>query len=970
MKTFKRVVFLFILVIPLIIQMNSFAVADTKEAEKIWEFGETAYEKGNYEEALTYYNKSLVMYRGLNHQEGVSANLNSIGLVYWSLGQHEKAILYYEEALQIDKRRNVPKDIATTLNNIGEAYSSLGQYEKAMSYQDEALRIRRRINVPEDIAESLNNIGLVYWSLGQNGKALQYYEESLKILRERNMEKYIAMSLNNIGEVYKSLGLYEKAILSFKESLHIKQKSDNLQDAAITIDNLGGVYSLTGQYKKAIFYHEEAIKIRKKYELSEDLGLSLLNVGVIYSEIGQHKKALAYYKESLNIFRKLNNSRYMAAILDNIGYTYLAQKMYKEAENNFIESDKEQKKTGIELRGNLSLAELYVATKRFDDALSILKNGVPTWVDTDLYRIQFHTLQGLSFKNTMMLRKASSELLKAVTTSEDIRQRLKEREGFLGAGLYGGHIRAYRELVAVLSEISLKGEKMDEGLMPYGMDPASSAFYFSELIKARALLEAIATSGKKYNKSEIPTSIKQKEEDILAQLSLIETQWSEIHKKGESAFLKLKNKKKELQKELDNLVSVLRKDYPLYASLNYPKPISNKELQLKDNQVLVEYAITGDASYVFVVRKGKVQKLVKIPLSKDVIEAKVKKFIEPFNTNQISGVSLSLAKEMYDILLSDALKDVKETEKIIIVPDGILGLLPFEALVIKQGNDFKDSVYVTDRFAVTYSQSATALSLINILKHSEAKKPLFALGNPVYDKSDPRYIAYKQGQLQKPLLAQNLNQYAFRGITVLPKSGSGNEWEEVVYMPLPETETEVRTIAKLFNIQPVPPDVLLNVSASETNFRSIDLRSYRYIHFATHADLPGKVQGITEPFIILGQVENKDKNDGFLTLSEVLGLGLDADMVVLSACSTGKGEMIEGEGVSNFARAFQHAGSRSVVVSLWEVASKETVEYMESFYKHLKAGQSKTEALRLARKEIKAKYPNPFYWAVFILHGE
>jgi CHAT domain-containing protein len=171
-------------------------------------------------------------------------------------------------------------------------------------------------------------------------------------------------------------------------------------------------------------------------------------------------------------------------------------------------------------------------------------------------------------------------------------------------------------------------------------------------------------------------------------------------------------------------------------------------------------------------------------------------------------------------------------------------------------------------------------------------------------------------------------------------------------------------------VKPGPPDILLGVSATETNFRNAPLEDYRYLHFATHADLPGKVQGIKEPFIILGQVENRGSDDGFLTLSEVLGLKFNADMAVLSACSTGKGRMTEGEGVANFARAFQHAGARSVVVSLWEVASDTAVGYMTSFYRHIKSGKSRAEALRLARKEIRAKYPHPFYWSVFVLYGE
>jgi CHAT domain-containing protein len=162
----------------------------------------------------------------------------------------------------------------------------------------------------------------------------------------------------------------------------------------------------------------------------------------------------------------------------------------------------------------------------------------------------------------------------------------------------------------------------------------------------------------------------------------------------------------------------------------------------------------------------------------------------------------------------------------------------------------------------------------------------------------------------------------------------------------------------------------LNVAANETQLHQTPLARYRYLHFATHADLPGRLQGINEPFLILGQVANTGQDDGLLTLTKVLDLHLDAELVVLSACVTGRGTATEGEGVVNFARAFHQAGARSVVVSLWEVASEAAEDFMRRFYGHLQAGKPKAEALALARKEIKALYPNPFFWAAFILHGE
>lgn len=342
---------------------------------------------------------------------------------------------------------------------------------------------------------------------------------------------------------------------------------------------------------------------------------------------------------------------------------------------------------------------------------------------------------------------------------------------------------------------------------------------------------------------------------------------------------------------------------------------------------------------------------------------------------RILGFSVERAKELYDILLGEALKDVKEQEKVIIVPDGILGLLPFEALVMKEGSGTNDSVYVGDRFSIRYYQSASVLAFQRTVQGEKPERVLFSLGNPIFSKEDPRYIAWKDGkpEQREQLVVAGLDKYSFRalatgrGVTIIGRDPQDKELE---YRPLPETEEEVVEIARIMGVEATPPDVLLSVRANETEFRKVKLDQYRYIHFATHADLPGEVQGINEPFILLGQVENDKGDDGFLTLSEVLGLKLNADLVVLSACLTGRGKLMEGEGVISFARAFQHAGAQSVLVSLWETASAETVQFMKNFYGYLKAGKSKQEALNLARKDMKAKYPNPFYWAVFILHGE
>ena len=152
--------------------------------------------------------------------------------------------------------------------------------------------------------------------------------------------------------------------------------------------------------------------------------------------------------------------------------------------------------------------------------------------------------------------------------------------------------------------------------------------------------------------------------------------------------------------------------------------------------------------------------------------------------------------------------------------------------------------------------------------------------------------------------------------------------------------------------------------------RQTSLGQYRYLFFGTHGFLADKLAGVQEPTLVLTLVENKPPDDGFLTFSKALQLKLDADLVTLSACMTGVGQVMQGEGVLNFARAFQQAGARSVMVALWNIPSEESMKFDSTFYKSLKEGKTKLQALQAARQAVRAKEPHPYFWAGLILHGE
>lgn len=924
----------------------------------------------DYQGAYNNLDESCRYFRELKDKISLGICLHYLGKVSSLLGRYEKAMVSFEESYKLARELNDKQAIGSNLANIGRLYYRMGDYDKSLKYYEDALKIARELKNNYDISVILRDLGDLHGALFKHDKALSYYEESIEIQKRNNFVGELAISYNNLGAFYSDLNEYEKALKNYNESLKLAKSSKDTPTTATLLNNIGLVYSKSGDINNALTFYKQSLELEKRLNRPLSMSYVLNNLGMEYLKSGKYNEALKYLQEALEIDKKLNNPHLLETRLNNIGAVYLKMGKFREAESIFLERKKLENRIKPNRLLHSGLVEVYLLTGRYDEAIPLITENPPSWRDNTNRHIEYHTQLALALKGKGDLKGSASNLIKAVNLIENMRQSMIEKTRFFAGGSYYSRLTPYRELVSVLYMMSERDYKPSDDFKTYGNTPASAAFYFSELTKARTLLETMAGAKKEVETTDVPRDLREKEKRLLQELSLIDNQWNEALKKGEQAIKELQRRREGIKKQLDELIEILRKKYPRYATLNYPLPVRAEDMPLRENEVLLEYAITDEATYLFVVRKGGVKRIIKIPVSKEVLEQKVKSFVEPMNLKEPDKFSLQDGTNLYKLFLSEALRDIKEDERIIIVPDGILGLLPFEALVIKEGTGLKDSIYVSDKYTITYYQSATILALNRMLKQLEPEKPLFAIGNPVYNPDDPRYIAWKEGR--KDVYLANLTQYAFRGLAIKEKWGAvleSDKAKKIEFSPLPETELEVKEIARIMGVKPEPPHILLSVLASERNLKKAGLEKYRYIHFATHASLPGMIQGVNEPFILLGQVENYE-DDGFLTLSEVANMKINADMVVLSACVTGVGKEVEGEGVVNFARAFQQAGAKTVVVSLWEVASEPAVEYMKSFYSHLKSGKNKAEAMKLARQEIKAKYPGPFYWAVFILHGE
>ena len=223
----------------------------------------------------------------------------------------------------------------------------------------------------------------------------------------------------------------------------------------------------------------------------------------------------------------------------------------------------------------------------------------------------FFTQKGLALAGVGRLPEAAVNLWQAVEGIEILRQKVTgERTGFLRpAGSVGGYIRPYQGLVAVLSRMALTDVSLPKDLRAYGRKPEAAAFYFAEAAKARTLLESMAQAAQQTSRAELPADLRQREQSLLNQIAANEDQWQKALLGGEKAVQEAKNRREKLNLELQTLIGKLRKSHPLYAALHYPQPLPAQDLPLQGNEVLLEYALGEAASYVFVVRKGGVQKL-------------------------------------------------------------------------------------------------------------------------------------------------------------------------------------------------------------------------------------------------------------------------------------------------------------------------------------------------------------------------
>ena len=542
--------------------------------------------------------------------------------------------------------------------------------------------------------------------------------------------------------------------------------------------------------------------------------------------------------------------------------------------------------------------------------------------------------------------------LGAIRWLEEYRNRLPEelRAHFFAKDVF---TLPYRHLAVALAQLPADA-KPTSAVQMFGRDNLEAAVYFAEATKARAFMEQVASRGRgaagvlseefgaqeetrlserRARQQELETAIAK---GGFTPLTRTETAWKFAD--PSPAVIEAQRQLEAANHAWQLFEDDLYRRFPRYAALKYPRPVPLSEVPIADDEVVLEYALSDREGVLFLMQGKTRREVIKLPVGASRVREMVADYLAPIREGGASPRE-DRGTVLFDTLVAPALARIAPGSRLVIVPDGVLWTLPFEILTTGRGG-----TRMSDAWSITYSPSLAILALNRLTSAPQPTKPFFGLGDVAFGSESG---------------GETGGRLALRGIYI--------DRSQYLFPALPETRREVEQAAQRFGVTAAPPDVLFGDAATETHFKRTSLVEYRILHLATHGVANNDLANVREPALLLAR---DDENDGVLRASEVTSLSLGASVVVLAACKTGLGEELGGEGVMSIARAFQHGGARTVVMSLWNVPSEATETLFATFYRELQSGKGASESLRTAQQDVRRRHPEPFYWGAFTIVGE
>ncbi len=984
-------------------------------------------------QAVEKYTEALQMWRALGDQAKEAATLNALGETHFQLAEYDTARTHFQQANELWRDLRDLRGLASSTLNLGETFYRLEQYALAVEQLNQTLPWQRELKDANGEARVLQLLGQSHLQTNQPPAAMTYLRQALALFRQRSNQRGEAQTLLAFGTAYDLLGEKQLAQENLLKGLRLAQSLADERQQGLALSALGKVVGAQGDYQQALEYHTQALRLQKKLKDSAGEAQELNALGHLNLQMGEYKQARSFFQDALArltplgaagragralalaglgnvataldeatvaldalqqalaLRKELADPRGEAMVLHDLGRVYFDLKQYQEALQAYQAARTIQRtlqdRAG-EAQTLTNLGRVYAALQETDRAQNhylqalTLRRAVrdPQGEALTLYQLaQLERQQG-------RLSEARNDLETALKRVEALRAKIASQE--LRTSYFASVQQMYEAYIDTLMQLH---EKQPNAKFDW------LALQASERARARSLIELLIEAGAHLRQGGDETLLKTEQQlqrrlnekaAVLLQASASATQNPELEKEIDA-----------LTQELAQVRTTLRQTSPRYAALTQPQPLDVIEMQgqlLDDQTLLLEFALGEERSYLWALTQNSFQSFV-LPKRAEIeaVARQVYDALTARNTLQ-RGVGLApktsaqaeeeywqAATKLSHMILAPVAPQWGK-KRLLIVADGALQYLPFVALpeplravatapppprraAPRPTQPATPTPLLVNHEVVSLPSLTTLATLRQEMQNRpRAPKLIAALADPVFDPSDERVKQIATAAPSETTVEQrSLSRYAaFRE----PVRSAA---DKAVTIPrLPSTRLEAEAVLAL-----APAGlgrIALDFQANRSLALSPELAQYRYLLFATHGWLDAERPELSA--LILSLLDEQGRpQEGFLRSHEIYNLNLPAELVVLSACETGLGKQIKGEGLVGLTRGFMYAGAARVAVSLWEVSDKGTMELMTRFHRKLLAeGQRPAAALRAAQLELwqQKKWASPYYWASFVLQGE
>lgn len=799
-----------------------------------------------------------------------------------------------------------------------------------------------KVSDNESEAEALHQQAMRLIKAGKYGLAHARLFEAVQLWRQAHQSERAIRALLRMAEDDRKAYRWQAALQCYRQVLQFPALLDQVK--ASTLNSVAQLYTQLHQYNLAAEYYQQALRLARRLKDQPNETDALIGLATVVGEQGLVEQARSYLEQAQQLAEQAGDEKAMAATLALVGRTYHAQGQIASAREATQRALRHQRRTHDregEIQSLRLLSELDLTSNQPQAALEQAAQAVTLANQLKISELQWRAYLALA-RSQRALDRASEAINSYFRAFGSI-----EKQRLL-------HLSTDAFKITLLTERQAPYRELADLLIERGR--ADEAFEVIEHARSRATLDMLATARRRAPPLRSTASN--------AEIRDLEQCAARLRAELRSAPID-DRRKTGIQAELAEAEQRLAEarwaaEMERVNDFAYPTTLKEAQRTLRQPQeALLEFCLGEKRSYVWLI-SAEEARWAALPGQKE-IEEKVRPYLVLLSARpRRASLEREMAQQkrsgeqLFNLLLGQFAERLEASQRLTIAPDGLLHYLSFETLI-------RDGRYLIERHEIRYIPSASVLKFLPKREQaaSQAQMELLAFGDPDFAPAPRRT--------------------ASRGKTPSGNLPSGNLKDEfwssdsLRLPPLPNTRTEALLIS-----EPFPPErkrLYLGRAATEEAFKSESLDRYRRLHFATHSLIDEQFPARSGVVLSLAgdpQEAREAREDGLLEVAEIAGLKLDCDLVVLSACRTGRGQLVRGEGIVGLTRVFLYAGASSVAVSLWNVSDLSTARFMQSFYRHLATGTGAVAALRQAKLEMldQGKVTrHPYYWAPFVLVG-